>query len=101
MKQVSYLPHMMSSLSDMCAQGPSSLGQMSPQYAHTLDTLMMNAAMSGEDNSITVDICGTQMLVNPVYANDDRVLGILYQHAHTEKQCMLQRRGVDLIQIDV
>ena len=36
------------------------------------------------------------MFVNPVYANDERVLGILYQHAHTERQCMLQ--DVELIQ---
>ena len=100
-KQVGELPQGMSSLSDMRAQGPSSSGQMSPQYAHMLDTLLIHAAMSGEDNSITVDIRGTQMVVNPVYANDGRVLGILYQHAHTEKQCMLQRRGVDLIQVDV
>ena len=55
----------------------------------------------GGDNGITVDISGTKMVVNPVYANDERVLGILYQHAHTERQCMFQGRGVDLTQDDV
>ena len=55
MKQVGKLPQGMSSLSNMCAQGPSRLGQLSPQDAHILDTLLMNAAMRGEDNSITVD----------------------------------------------
>ena len=61
----------------------------------------MNVAMRGEDNSITVDICGTKTVANPVYANDERVLGILHQHAHTEKQCVLQGRGVDLTEVDV
>ena len=94
MKQVAFLPQMMSSLSDICAQGPSSLGHMSPQDGQMLDTLLRNVAMGG-DNSITVDISGTTMVVNPVYANDQRVLGIFYRHAHTERQCMLQGRGVD------
>ena len=53
------------------------------------------------DNSITVDISGTKMVVNPMHADDESVLGILYQHAHTERQCMLQGRGVDPIQVDV
>ena len=61
-------------------RGLFSLGQMSPQYAHTIDTLVMTATR-GEDSNITVDICGTQMVVHLAYANDDRVLGILYQHA--------------------
>ena len=39
-------------------------------------------AMSGEDTNMTVDTCGTRMVVNFVYANDDTVLGILYQHAN-------------------
>ena len=47
---------------------------------NAMDTLVMTA-MSGEDTNMTVDICDTQMVVNLVYANDDRVLGILYQHA--------------------
>ena len=100
MKQVGYLPQMMSSLSDMCAQGPSRLSQMSPQDAHILDTVLRNAATGG-DNGVTVNISGTKMVVNPVYANDERVLGISYQHAHTETQCMLQGRGVYLTQVDV
>ena len=32
-------------------------------------------AMSGEDTSMTVDICGTHMVVNLVYANDDTLIG--------------------------
>ena len=61
----------------------------------------MSAAMSGDDNSIIVDIRGTKMVVNAVYANYESVLGILYQHAHTEKQCMLQRCGIVPTQVDV
>ena len=63
----------MSSLCDICAHGHSSLGTMSPQYARIMDTLAM-IAMRGEDTNMTVDICGTQMVVNLVYANDDRDL---------------------------
>ena len=73
---------------------------MLPQDAHILDTLSGNAAMGG-DNSITVDISGTKMVVIPMHANDESVLGIIDQHAHTEKQCMLQGRGVDPTQVGV
>ena len=73
---------------------------MSPHDAHILDTLLRNAAIGG-DNSIAVDISGTQVVVTQVHANDESVLGILYQHAHTERQCMLHRLGVDPRQVDV
>ena len=82
MKQTSKLPQgISSSLSDMCAQGPSSLGHLTPQDAHLMHRLVI-AATGGEDTNMTVDTCGTHMVVNLVYANDDALLGILYQHAN-------------------
>ena len=51
-----------------------------------MDTLV-RIAMSGQDTNMTVEICGAQMVVNLVYANDGRVLGILYQHANACLWC--------------
>ena len=87
MKQISQLPQgIASSLSDMCAQGPSSLGNLTPEDAHIMHSLVMNA-MSGEDTNMTVDNCGTHMVVNLVFSKDGTILGILYQHANTCPWC--------------
>ena len=53
-----------------------------------MHTLVMTA-ISGEDTDMTVEICGTQMVVNHVYANDDTLLGILYPNANTRLWCNL------------
>ena len=36
------------------------------------------AAMNGENTNVTVAICGTQMVVHRVSADDGKVLGILH-----------------------
>ena len=71
---------MSSSLSDICARGLSSLGNLTPEEAHIMHTLVMSA-MGGEDTNMTVDTCGTHMVVNLVLSKDDTILGILYQCA--------------------
>ena len=82
-KQIGHLPPgISSSLSDTCAQGPSGLGQLPPQDAHLMHTLVMTA-LGREDTNMTVDMCGAHVVVHLVYANDDTLLGILYQHANT------------------
>ena len=82
MQHVSTLPPGMgSTLSDICAQGQS-LGNLTPEEAHVMHTLVMSAII-GQDTTMTLDICGTHMVVNLVYANDDKIRGILYQHANT------------------
>ena len=116
MKQVGNLPQGPSSFSRLCAD-TSQLGQLSPQDAHILKRLAkhdcsriskllmgMNSkiqaieAALNADNSLTVDISGTQIVVNLVYGkplviatgygtNGLNVLGILHQHPDTKRQC--------------
>ena len=87
MKRKGQLPQGMgSTLSDICAQGPSSLGSLTPEEAHIMHTLVMSA-ISGQDTNMTLDICGTHMVVNLVFSKDDTILGILYQHANTCLWC--------------
>ena len=82
MKQIGQLPRGMSpSLSNMCAQGPSSLRSLTPEEAHIMQTLVMSA-MSGSDTNMNVDVSGTHMVFKLVCLKDSTILGILYQHAN-------------------
>ena len=41
------------------------------------------SAMRGQYTNMTVDVSGTKMVVNLAFAEDDKFLGIVYQHANT------------------
>ena len=80
MKQISQLPNgVASSLSDICSR-PSSLGDLTQEEAHIMNALAVGA-MHGQDTDMTVDVSGSEMVVNLLFAKDDNSLGILYQHA--------------------
>ena len=86
MKQISKVPQgMASSLSDICSR-PSSLGELTQEEAHIMHALA-KSAMSGQDANMSVDVSGTQMVVNLVLAKDDKFLGILYPHTNTSLWC--------------
>ena len=129
MKQVGSLPRGGASMSSICAD-TAALGNMSAQDAKHLDKLMMKPCslitqlpmgwdspefyiekILDEDNHITVDISGTAMVVTPVYKDPlvvntpdgnkgINILGVLYQHSNTHKQCNLKFGGVDPTQVD-
>ena len=57
------------------------MGDLTKEEAHMMHALAMNA-MHGEDTNMTVHVSGSQMVVNLMFATDDKLLGILYQHAN-------------------
>ena len=101
------------------------LGHMSQQDAHNLNTMMkqifsriqllpmginsphpMIEAELDRDDSLIVAMSGINMVIGHVYGeplltgNGVKVLGILHQHANTQRHCVLKQNGVDPTQIN-